>query len=80
MAGRKAAAPQTEKNLTEKISIQFAGGEWVVSELKERAIAAYVEEGHRRGNIKKMTFYIKPEEHTVYYVVNEKNSGSVNFS
>lgn len=65
--------------LTEKILIQYDGGEWDVAVLKETAIAAYVEAGHQRGRISKLSVYLKPDERKVYYVVNDKISGSADF-
>jgi len=63
----------------EELIVQYAGGEWSVTALKEKAIAAYVAEGHRRGNIKKFVLYVKPEERKAYYVVNDKNAGGIDF-
>lgn len=62
---------------TEEIILQCAGGEWNVDEVKEQVIAAYVAEGHQRGRISKLSVYVKPEEHKVYYVINDKASGSI---
>jgi len=87
-----AKAIQTEENaqpsvpkrvakdtIERKTLIQFDGGEWSVADLEEKAIAAYVAEGHRRGRISKLTVYIKPEEKKIYYVVNDKITGSTEF-
>jgi len=78
---KKAALPETEpqQTATEEMILQHDNGEWNLTELKEKAIAAYVAEGHRRGRIKKLTLYIKPEERKVYYVVNEKITGNIDF-
>ncbi len=77
------AVTATEKSqsdpCTEEFFVQYGGDEWSVAAMKEKAIAAYVAEGHRRGNIKKIVLYVKPEEHMAYYVVNDKNAGSVDF-
>ncbi len=85
-------APQTEKNAQPSVAkhtkkdniertalIQYGGGEWSVADLEEKAIAAYVAEGHRRGRISKLTVYIKPEEKKIYYVINDKITGSTEF-
>ncbi len=87
-----AEATQTEKNVQPSVAkhtkkdnieraalIQYGGGEWSVAELEEKAVAAYVAEGHRRGRISKLTVYIKPEEKKIYYVVNDKVTGSTEF-
>lgn len=63
----------------EEIMIQYNGGQWDVAALKEAAISAYVADGHQRGRISKLALYIKPDERKVYYVVNEKIAGSVDF-
>ncbi len=79
----KKAAPKkkaAEKPVpTEEVIIQSGGSEWNLSALKETVIAAYTAEGHRRGRISKLTLYVKPEDRKVYYVVNGKNTGSVDF-
>ena len=67
------AAPQK----TEDIFVQFGSGEWNVSELAERAKAAYLDEGHRAASIKKLCLYVKPEDGKAYYVVNDKAAGNI---
>ena len=78
----KAPAKKAEKaavKKSEEVYIQFSGAEWDIAELKQKAIAAYVAEGHRASSIKKFVLYLKPEERMAYYVVNEKSVGSVPF-
>lgn len=76
----KIAAEKSEKKpVEEQITLQYDFEEWSLAELKERVIETYVEGGHRRGNIKKIALYIKPEERKVYYVINEKESGDIDF-
>jgi hypothetical protein len=66
-------------NAEETVFLQYGGQEVNVAELRERIIAAYVEAGHRRGRISKLNIYMKPEDQKVYYVINDKTSGSINF-
>lgn len=73
------AAPKAAAKKSEEIFVQFGGSEWSVAELKEAAKAAYVAEGHRASSIKKLAVYIKPEERKAYYVINEKDTGSIDF-
>ncbi len=77
----KTSAPKRKAEAAEDkvICLQYGGGEWNVADLEEKAIAAYVGEGHRRGRIKKLIVYLKPEEHKVYYVINDKTTGSIDF-
>ncbi len=80
--GKKAkpSVQRTAKDTPEKeVMIQYGGGEWSVADLEEKAIAAYVAEGHRRGRISKLMVYLKPEERKIYYVVNDKITGSTEF-
>ncbi len=78
---KKVDLPETEtqQTATEEMILQHNGGEWNMAELKEKAVAAYVAEGHRRGRIKKLILYVKPEERKIYYVVNDKISGNIDF-
>ncbi len=73
-APRKKAAGQAMK---ETIILQSAGVEWNVAEIREKVMTSYLAEGHRRGWIKTLALYVKPEERRVYYVINEKITGSV---
>jgi len=80
---KKAKLPTPKRTANDTFAketlIQYGGGEWSVADLEEKAIAAYVAEGHRRGRISKLTVYLKPEERKIYYVVNNKTTGSVDF-
>lgn len=67
----------TPREMEVETILQYAGSEWGLNELKEKVIDSFVADGHRRGNIKKLALYLKPEEHMVYYVVNDKVAGSV---
>jgi len=70
---------KTKDTMEKNIFLQYGGSEWSVDDLEEKAIAAYVAEGHRRGRINKLTVYLKPEERKIYYVVNDKTTGSTDF-
>ncbi len=70
----KEAVKETKKD---EVFVQFAGEEFVVEEVMEKAKAAYVAEGHRVSAIKSVRLYIKPEERKAYYVINEKAAGSI---
>ena len=82
--GRKPAAKNTAaKTETKKVEkkdevfVQFAGEEFVVEDVMEKAKAAYIAEGHRACAIKSVRLYIKPEEKKAYYVINDKAAGSI---
>lgn len=40
---------------------------------------AWAADGHKAGDIKTLELYIKPEDDSVYYVINETESGKVAF-
>ena len=71
----KAEAKKVEKK--DEVFVQFAGEEYSVEEVMEKAKAAYIAEGHRAAAIKSVRLYIKPEERKAYYVINDKAAGSI---
>lgn len=80
VTAKKAAAakktPAKTVNKVEEVYLQVGGDEWNVSECRERAVAAFVEKGHRASSVKKLVIYLKPEEGKAYYVVNDDENGS----
>lgn len=76
-AAKKPVAKKPEVEKVEEIYLQAGGCEWNVSDCKERAVAAFVAEGHRASSVKKLVMYLKPEEGKAYYVVNDSENGSI---
>ena len=76
-APRKVNAPQADKVKRERVYVQYAGKEWEAEALIAQVRAAYVADGHRPSSIRTLEVYIKPEDGKVYYVVNQKASGSI---
>lgn len=68
---------QEKKDAEVKVVLQYAEKEAEASELVERVKKAWVDAGHRAGNIKSLDLYVKPEEAMVYFVVNGKETGQV---
>lgn len=73
---KKAAAKKPAEKV-EEIYLQSGGAEWNVSDCKEKAVAAYVAEGHRAASVKKLVIYLKPEEGKAYFVINDSMNGSI---
>ena len=71
----KAEAASTQENPFQ-VYIQFQDTEVEVGNLMEAARAKFREE-KKRTAIKDLKLYIKPEEKTAYYVINEKFAGKV---
>ena len=72
VATKKAAVQKGEEGY-----LQAGGCEWNVSDCKERAVAAFVADGHKASSVKKLVIYLKPEEGKAYYVINDSENGSV---
>lgn len=60
-----------------EIIVQFQNNEVDTAQVEERVKAQFVAEGHQAGRIRKLNIYIKPEEYSAYYVINDKFSGRV---
>ena len=58
--------------------MQFQGSEVELDALVEAAKADFRQE-KKRTPITDLKLYVKPEERTAYYVVNEKFRGSISF-
>lgn len=72
VATKKAAVQKVEE-----VYLQAGGCEWNVSDCKERAVAAFVADGHKASSVKKLVIYLKPEEGKAYYVINDSENGSI---
>ncbi len=72
VAAKKAAVQKVEE-----VYLQAGGCEWNVSDCKERAVAAFVADGHKASSVKKLVIYLKPEEGKAYYVINDSENGSI---
>ena len=70
---KPAAKKTTTKKVKEFVCVQYAGNEYNVADIVERAKADY--EGKKA--IKEIKVYIKPEDGMAYYVINEDVVGGV---
>lgn len=69
-AATKKVAPKTE------VLLQYQYQEVTVAEIEKRVLAQYKKD--KTGeDAKTVKIYVKPEENTAYYVVNDKFRGSV---
>lgn len=73
---KKAPAKKEVKKET-VITVQYQGNEVAVASVEEKVKAAFVAEGHKASSIKTLNIYVKPEEFSAYYVINEKYTGRV---
>ena len=62
-----------------KTFVEYNGKQVEEKELIANVKKVWVEAGNKVGDIKTLDLYIKPEEASVYYVINEKEAGSIEF-
>ena len=73
----KRAKPAKKEPVKPEIIVQYQNSEVDTAAVEERVKAQFVAEGHKAGFIRKLNIYIKPEEYSAYYVINDKFSGRV---
>lgn len=74
-ATRKPKEPQT----VQEVYIEYGEEQLLTERLVERIKEVYKAQGHRVSSIKQLRVYIKISEHKAYYVINEKERGSIDF-
>ena len=74
--GQKTAA---KKEAVTTVVLQYAGREVFEQDIMARAKADWVAAGHKEGDLKEITLYIKPEENVAYYVANGIDTGSFSY-
>lgn len=70
----KAVKETENKNV---VYVETAGMQYKVDDVVANVQAAWVAEGHRVSSIKSLNVYINMDERMAYYVINDKNTGSV---
>ncbi len=73
----KATKAAKKEPVKPEIIVQYQNSEIDTASVEERVKAQFVAEGHKAGFIRKLNIYIKPEEYSAYYVINDKFSGRV---
>ena len=76
-AAKTETAPAKKEVSQPEIFIQYGSGESSVGAVVERIRNEYVEQGHRLSSIKSLKVYLKPEDRSAYYVINDKVAGRV---
>ena len=76
--GPKPKTEKTEKKeAVQNVYVQFAGKEILTADLVAQVTEKWVALGHRASSIKELNLYVKPEDSAAYYVINGKESGSI---
>lgn len=60
-----------------EVLVQYDGLESNLTDVYERVKQHYVEDGNDVESLKEIRLYIKPQDFTAYYVVNEDYTGKV---
>lgn len=82
-AATKTATKTVKKAAKKEIKVhafvEYYGKQVEEKDIIARVKKAWTRSGNKVGDIKEMNLYIKPEENAVYYVINGKETGSVEF-
>lgn len=83
-AETKTAVKKTTKRTTKKdakttVFVEYAGKQVEEKDMIASVKKVWTKAGNKIGDIKSMTLYVKPEEAAVYYVINETETGKVEF-
>lgn len=76
MKAEEPAAP--EKETEPEVFLQYREYEVTIAAVTERVKAHYYAKGYPKDSIKDIQIYMKPEEFTAYYVINDGVVGKVN--
>lgn len=80
VAEKKPAAKRTTKKAVKTtFVVQAANKEVSMEEAIARVKEAWVATGNKEADIKEIAVYVKPEENSIYYVVNGDVTGRVDF-
>lgn len=76
---KKPAAKKTnvKKELKVNTYVQYAGNEIEEKNIIANVKKAWTGSGKKVGDIESVTLYVKPEENSVYYVINGSETGAV---
>ncbi|MCM1124769.1 MAG: DUF6465 family protein [Eubacterium sp.] len=67
-----------KKDVKPEVFLQYREYEVTMETVLERVKAHYYAKGHPEGSIEDMQVYVKPEDFTAYYVINDGVVGKVN--
>lgn len=67
-----------KKDVSPEIIFQYREYEASMDAVTDRVKAHYYAKGHAEGSIESLQIYVKPEDFTAYYVINDGIVGKVN--
>ena len=69
----------TKKEMKTSLTVQYMGKEADEKAMIAAVKKAWRKDGHKVGDISTMELYVKPEENSVYYVINGSETGRIDF-
>lgn len=81
MENTKAVTPtdvEVKKEIDSEVILQYRNYEVNMDDVTERVKAHYLAKGHSADSLENMQIYVKPEDFTAYYVINDSVAGKVN--
>lgn len=69
---------ETEKETDTEVILQYRNYEVNMDDVTKRVKAHYIAKGYQADSIENMQIYVKPEDFTAYYVINDGVVGKVN--
>ncbi len=67
-----------KENMMENTKAASEAAAEIETEVTERVKAHYLAKGHSADSLENMQIYVKPEDFTAYYVINDSVAGKVN--
>ncbi len=78
MMGNTKAASEAAAEIETEVILQYREYEVNMDDVTERVKAHYLAKGHSADSLENMQIYVKPEDFTAYYVINDSVAGKVN--
>lgn len=69
---------QAAQEIETEVILQYREYEVNMDDVTNRVKAHYIAKGHKEDSIENMQIYVKPEDFTAYYVINDGVVGKVN--
>lgn len=77
-AGTEAVVEVPAKETITEVLLQYRGYEMNMDDVTKRVKGHYMSKGFTEDSIENMQIYVKPEDFTAYYVINDGIVGKVN--
>ena len=76
--GKQEKQTALKHEITPEVFLQYREYEVTMEAVTERVKSHYYAKGYKEGSIEDIQIYVKPEDFTAYYVINDGIVGKVN--